>query len=334
MRACVSVLASVLNCSTVLYGQLPDFTGTDFTRADSIAQLYPGHPLKDLKVLSDKLTSPLSTDVEKFRSVFKWVCLNVEIDYTLFAENKDKREKLGGEELAKWEKKFSTRVFSILAEHHRTVCTGYAYLVKELAFHAGLDCRIVNGYARHAQANIGGNGIINHSWNAIELEGKWYLCDPTWSSGIIDGERRAFIRKFDDAYFLASPSLFGRSHYPVDPQWILLENKPTLQTFLNAPLVYIGSFRYDVEPLAPTLFDMQIERGSSVTFRFTKGCGRKFSELAFYLENFRTTDAFTEEQDGSVTTYTVDHNFSHKGKYAVHILMDGNPVLSYRVRVN
>jgi hypothetical protein len=41
----------------------------DYTKADSVAALYPNYSLKDLKSLANKLTKPLSTDVEKFRAI-------------------------------------------------------------------------------------------------------------------------------------------------------------------------------------------------------------------------------------------------------------------------
>src|SRR6187402_774547 len=127
MRACLLASIVVLVSNPVLYGQLSDFNRTDFKEADRIAELYPRHSLKDLKVLSDKLTQPLATDVEKFRAIFKWVCLNIESDYALFVENKSMRGKLSGEKLSKWEEIFSGRVFSVMTAHHRTICTGYAY---------------------------------------------------------------------------------------------------------------------------------------------------------------------------------------------------------------
>ena len=334
MRAYVLVFSMALFVDSRLYGQLSDFNGIDFQKADSIAELYPRHPLQDLKVLSDKLTRPLTTDVEKFRAIFKWVCLNVESDYALFVENKNMRRKLRGEKLTTWEKKFSARVFSIMTAQHRTICTGYAYLVKELAFHADLNCRIVDGYSRHAQTNIGGSGIVNHSWNAVELQGKWYLCDPTWSSGTINGERLTFVKKFDDAYFLSEPTLFSRNHYPLDSQWILLKEKPNLHEFLNGPLVYSASFRYGVVPLAPESFNIDVTRETKVSFQFNKSSGNKFSNAALYLENSKTNDSFTQHEKECGTSYSVDHKFLRKGRYAVHIVLDGSHVLTYNVRVN
>lgn len=332
MRVSLSIVITLLMCSP-LNGQPFKCIGTDFHQADSVAQLYPKYPLNDLKILSDNLTRPFSTDVEKFRSIFKWVCLNIESDYKLLQEYKDKREKLNGEELRNWEKKFSRRVFSMLLDHHRTICTGYAYLVKELAIHAGLNCRIIDGYSRNARTNIGGKGIVNHSWNAIELDGKWYQCDATWSSGIIDGDQRQFMKKYDNAYFLPDPELFNRNHFPIDSQWLLVNDKPTLHEFMNAPLVYVNSFHYDVKPLCPLLFNIEIDRGGNVLFQFMTENGSEFSKATLLVDDFKTDDMFTRDLIDSVENYSASHTFLYKGRYAVHVVVDGNHVLSYNVRV-
>jgi hypothetical protein len=334
MRASVLVTIILLGCTSVLYGQLADFATADFSNADSIAELYPQHPLKDLKILSDKLTRPLASDVEKFRSIFKWVCLNIDNDYTLFIENKNRREKLRGDELATWERNFSRRVFNILVEKHRTVCTGYAYLIKELAFHAGLNCKIIDGYGRNVQANIGGSGVVNHSWNVVQLGGKWYPCDPTWSSGVIDAQRQTFIKKFDDAYFLSDPALFARSHYPLDTTWMLLDHKPTLDGFLNGPIVYVGTFRYGIEPLIPRTFRIEACRGANVSFQFEMDQNHKFDKGEFYIEASKTYDPFIlMSSDNHKAVYSIDHTFSSRGKRAVHIMLDGSHVLTYEVNI-
>lgn len=306
----------------------------DFTKADSMAALYPLHPLHNLKVLSDKLTAPLPTPTEKFRAIYKWVCNNIANDYTLYTLNKGKREKLSGESLRAWDKKFRPRVLNVLRETHGTVCTGYAYLVREMAFHAGINCKIVDGYGRTVQSNIGGKGIPNHSWNAVELGGTWYLCDPTWSSGALYVNEQRFVRKYENAYFLADPALFVRNHYPLDPSWMLLDDKPALDTFLNSPLVYANAFRYGAHPQLPATFDVAIGRGETVSFQFITRGGQAAREVALQVEDQRTTDKAGTQvyPDGSVR-YSLNHLFARKGAYAVHVLLDGAPAFTYRVQV-
>jgi transglutaminase/protease-like cytokinesis protein 3 len=207
-----AIMLFVLCCST-LHGQVSDFPGTDFSKADSIAECYTAHSLIDLKTLADKLTGSLLTEQEKFRAIYKWVCSNIEADYSLVIVNKQKRAKLKGDRLSKWNKKFNAIVFETLLHQHKTVCTGYAYLVRELAGHAGLNCQIENGYAKVGGVDMNKLGAINHSWNRIQLNHKWYLCDATWSSGIFNTASGQFVKKYDEKYFLMEPSVFFQSHY-------------------------------------------------------------------------------------------------------------------------
>ena len=181
MRVVGVLLALIVLMSTNTCAQ-----HSEIRKADSIAKLYPGHSLNDLGLLSFKLTSPLKTEVGKFRAIYKWVCSNIEADLSLVQINKRKRAKLAGEDLSRWNKKFNIRMVRILVAEQRTLCTGYAWLVRELALCAGIDCEIVNGYGKTTRTNINGKPNLNHSWNAVRLQDQWYLCDPTWGSGAVN----------------------------------------------------------------------------------------------------------------------------------------------------
>jgi transglutaminase/protease-like cytokinesis protein 3 len=194
-------------------GQISDFRDTDFSKADSIAELYVAHPLRDLRGLAIKLTGPLLTEQEKFRAIFKWVCNNIAVDYELITRNKRNSAKLQGTKLVRWNEQFNIIVFQTLLHQQKTICTGYAYLMRELSTHAGLSCEIVNGYANPDGIDASKMKSDNHSWNLIRLNGSWYLCDATWSSGIFSLTTGRFVKKYNDHYFLTAPSLFFRDHY-------------------------------------------------------------------------------------------------------------------------
>lgn len=211
LTGCV-ILICVLNG----VAQVEDFAATDFRKADSLALMFPGHSLQDLRILSEKLTKPLTTEQEKFRAIYKWICNNIDYDYRLYLMNKRRREKLTDSELKTWNTKIAKAVFETLLSRHRTVCTGYAYLVKELSYHAGLSCAIINGYGRNAQAGDRFPTRPNHSWNSIQLNGRWYFCDATWSSGAMNVRTGEYIRKYNDAYFLQAADEFSKRHLPGD----------------------------------------------------------------------------------------------------------------------
>jgi hypothetical protein len=138
--------------------------------------------------------------------------------------------------------------------------------------------------------NPGGSGIANHSWNAIYPDDEWHLCDATWSGGFIAPEQKNFIKQFNDAYFLTSPALFALNHHPLDSAWILLKDKPTLQAFLNGPLVYKSAVHYKVLPIFPKTFHIEAIKGKNITFRFMKESNLKIEKVEFRIVQ-QTTSA-------------------------------------------
>lgn len=320
---------------SIAYSQLTDFDGVAFKKADSIATLYQGHSLQDIRSLALKLAAQLPTDVEKFRAIYQWTCQNIENDPVLFLRNQRKREKLKSQEARdKWNKQLNTIMFETLLKKHKTVCTGYAYLVKELAYHAGLNCEILDGYGRTAAANIGGTGVINHSWNVVQLNSKWYLCDPTWSSGAVDREKRIFIKNYNDAYFLAEPKLFIRNHYPLDTAWMLLKEKPSLHEYLNRPLVYGSLYDFKIEKLLPETFNNTIERGKAFIIQFSEHNDRQIDTVNLSIKGPEGVININPQLSKDVNGLNmIEHSFSSKGLHTVHVLLNNSYVFAYLVNV-
>jgi len=213
MKSLSFAFIAIFGLCTLLQAQIADFHDTDFSKADSVAALYPGHSLSDLNALASKLTLTLPTEQEKFRAIYRWVCTNIESDYTLFGEYKRTSAKLRDAGARKnWNRNFARRVYATLLREHKTICTGYAYLVRELAICAGLECGIVHGFTKTSKTKKNNSANPNHSWNTVLLNGKWYSCDPTWSSGQINGQTRKFIKNYNDRYFLPDPSAFAQTH--------------------------------------------------------------------------------------------------------------------------
>jgi len=182
-----SALLLVVFFSVTSNGQTSDFYAIDFKKADSIAALYKGEHLKNLPVLTHKLTANLPTEVEKFRAIYTWVSTNIENDYGAYLTTRKKRKKLANnkEAFLEWNTSFTPKVFKKLINDRKTACTGYAYLVREMAILADLNCKIVNGYGRTATVFLNKDSSPNHSWNSIELNGKWYFCEFTWFCWVV-----------------------------------------------------------------------------------------------------------------------------------------------------
>jgi transglutaminase/protease-like cytokinesis protein 3 len=320
--------------SSRINGQHAEPENNNFKKADSIADLYPKHSLRDLRSLALKLTKPLKTEEDKFRSIYKWVCSNIENDYSLFKKNQHQRKKLKDpEQLSAWNKKFSIVVFRTLLEKQRTVCSGYAYLIREMARYAGIECVIIDGYGRTFQANVGEPANANHSWNAVRLNNNWYLCDPTWSSGVIDEQKAIFIKRFEPGYFLADPALFVRSHYPLDTAWMLLDSKPSLKSFLNSPVIYRSTFKHQLHPVFPETLNVDVSKGNKVSFQFRKNSDQVIDNTMLLIEGSKTMSVPVKFYRNDEGLYCIDHVFTSKGKFAVHVMADDQYVVSYQLRV-
>ena len=329
------LIVAVVLLGTVRLSAQHAFTEINYRKADSSAHALKGHLLHDLPSLSAKLTNGLDTEVEKFRAIFTWVAINITNDRALFVMNKRNREKLSGNAAAldAWNREMSAKTMRTLIEQRRTVCTGYAYLVRKLAIHAGIQCEIIHGYGRTVESNIGGQGIVNHSWNAVRLDSTWYLCDPTWASGAYDREKREVVNKYEPSYFLPAPELFIRNHYPLDSAWIMLALKPTLREFLDGPIIYVNAFRLDIHPQSPTAMHVLVKKSETVLFSFNGPAGlEKDLRIMVGQKQLRTQAEATLMEHGR-SGYRMAYKFANKGKYNVHILGAEGPTVTWRVIV-
>ncbi|MDX1463598.1 MAG: transglutaminase domain-containing protein [Marinirhabdus sp.] len=210
-----------------VFAQQSDFRLVSFEKADAIAQRYEGETLHNLPALVIRLTAQLDTDVEKFRAIYYWISHNIRGDYDLMSTNERyfRKYRNDPEALQAWMVAHKKKVFDMLLNDKVTLCTGYAYLVQTMAQFAGIEAEIIHGYSNVRLKKNGFNQAPNHSWNAVKLNGKWYLCDATWSSGVMNTSNYKFEAAFEDSYFLMDPVLFAEDHIPVDEKWKLLPEK-------------------------------------------------------------------------------------------------------------
>ncbi|MEJ6791274.1 MAG: hypothetical protein QNK89_00650 [Lacinutrix sp.] len=165
------------------------------------------------------------------------------------------------------------------------MCTGYAYLIKELCYFANIESKIIDGYGRSIISNIEKLDKPNHSWNAVKLDNKWYLCDATWSSGFTSAEK-IFVTEYNDGYFLTDPILFAKNHYPLEKKWLL--NTTLITSNFNAPpLVYGETFKHKILPVTPEKIDITIKKEEVVTFSFKslKNANKEEVSLVEYTRN-------------------------------------------------
>lgn len=321
----------------VLSAQNSDFKHINFDKADSIAKSCSKLSLKNMPLLVHQLTNDLNTQVEQFRAIHTWVCLNIESDHYFSEQTLKKRKQLRDNSIAlsKWNFKVQSKVFKRLLRDKKTICSGYAYITKALADIADIECEIVDGYGRTTRANVETIDFPNHSWNVVKLNDKWYFADATQASGYYNLDEEKFIQDYNDGYFLAEPELFAKNHYPINTKWLLLKDTPrTLKDFVKAPIIYGNTYKYGIIPITPETLVTTINVGDMVVFKFDV-----LDET--YLENITLvmTSGFKFEKIKATKVnlkngvLELRYWFDKTGKYDVHAKVGKDIVTSYTIKV-
>jgi hypothetical protein len=103
-------------------------------------------------------------------------------------------------------------------QNRRAVCAGYANLFAAMGQAAGEEVVTLSGDVPTPAENWEFEG---HAWNAVRIEGAWYLVDVTWDAGHVSGS--LFTRSYTTKYLFMPPREFLQMHLPDDPHWQLLE---------------------------------------------------------------------------------------------------------------
>jgi transglutaminase/protease-like cytokinesis protein 3 len=316
--------------------QVSDFKTINFGKANNIANSHKGENLHDLSLLTYNLTNELTTDVEKFRAIYLWVCNNIESDYYYSLKIISKRKKYQNDsiKLIQWNETFKDITFKRLLNKKKTICTGYAYLIKQLANLSNIECEIINGFGITENLINSKTHFPNHSWNAVKLNNKWYLCDATWSAGLFDLETNTFDFKYNDGYFLTEPELFSKNHFPLDQSWFLFDTNLTVEGFYKAPLIYNNAFNEKVFPVAPETMKIETTINTAINFVLKKSENVSINSITLntYSGNdFKIVTPKTELTNNELIRF--NHFFEKKGIYDVHIVVNNKIICTYVVKV-
>jgi hypothetical protein len=320
------------------FSQHSDFSETDFSKVDSLAihYKYQGH-LDPVRIAID-LTNGLEKDIDKYRVIFRWISENIDYDLRLYskivAHNQNARRSPA--KYKRWVKRFRKIYINHTIRSRTTICEGYSWLLEIMCRTAGLSCVSIPGYVRDHDSMIGVKTKPNHAWNAVKIDNKWYLSDPTWASGYVDFQRTKYYRRFNETYFLVSPDEFIANHYPVDPQWILLLDKPTLAEFVNSPIKTTAFIENKIPNYSPTVGKVELKMDSSFQFRFSMNKAL----ISLYIERstFRNGTLISESFANYPATdkegyYVSSVSFDRKGHYSINVFINGILTFIYKVAV-
>lgn len=202
-----------------------------FTATDAYADAAPSSAEVSVPALSAYLARSGADDLTRVRAIYRWVTRHIAYDVAGF--------RAGNYGDFTPEGVLRTRV---------AVCEGYSRLTQALGVAMGLRVEMVKGWSKGYSYKPGErfDGPINHSWNAVKVDGQWRLMDPTWGGGYMD-EHGKFVREFQEHYFLTAPDAFAVDHLPADPRWQFLEQTLSMAEFADQvdlrPMFFESGFR-------------------------------------------------------------------------------------------
>lgn len=147
----------------------------------------------------------------------------------------------------------------------KCTCVGYGDLLDELCSYAGLKSVSVPGYVKSQYVDLGDKCYLeSHVWNAVYLNEKWELIDPTWDAGYISNIKTSAFRKLMSKisfnlvkpsklkmHFVQAPSevfyrrpgkYFIGTHLPINPIWQNLPSTISVSDFENDSVFYLKMF--------------------------------------------------------------------------------------------
>ncbi|XP_076861997.1 kyphoscoliosis peptidase-like isoform X2 [Brachyhypopomus gauderio] len=202
-----------------------------------------------VETIAQTITEGASTDLERLRAIWIWLCDNIEYDVSGY--------------LGVTEKVCSPER---VVETGRAVCCGYSSVCLHMCKGVGLECKEVSGHGKGAGYRPGmsyQNIKSNHSWNAVRLEDHWYLLDACWGAGKVDMDNRVFMKRYNEFYFLTDPEDFINSHCPDEEEWQLLENPVHLEEFEKMVLKTSEFYRLGLTLIHPKHFLLITENGEA-----------------------------------------------------------------------
>ena len=217
----------------------------------------------------------------------------------------------------------------------KAICYGYSYLFSEMAASVGIASHLVDGYPRVHTTLVGKKNKPNHAWNIVYLDQQWYPIDVTWSAGYTNKKVTNFQFSFNERYFLTTPEIFIRNHYPRDPVWTMIFEPISLREFFNAPIVLEGFEKNKVNRFYPENGIIRSTVDTTTHFSFTSNLDKEIKHVTVgflslkdseYLEDMSPIQQPLEKNNEG---YYFDFRFPKKGRYRLLISVNHEPTFIY-----
>ncbi len=329
MRSLPLILTLLISCTAFCQETKIDFTAID-RRTQSIHTASPA-------ILSQKLTEGYTTELEKVRSIFRWVADNITYRTREYSNRPTKRLRLQEMIIDTSElKPLDERVAETVLENGIAICDGYARLFKTLCDYAGIKNEVITGYARGSKGNRRFGS--NHTWNAVLVDNKWELMDITWASGYISLGADRFIQEFDENYFKPAPERFIEEHYPDNLVWTLMEDPPLMAEFRQSPYKQKTFTKYKISSYSPVKGLLEVNEGDTLSFVLeSKDAIRDhqiFSDLFPDTSVYKTSASILLKPSSSTFNTTIyNYHVNSPNIKWLYLVYNDDVILRYRLFV-
>lgn len=287
------------------------------------------------EILARNLASEYSSELEKVRSIFRWIADNISYRVREISRHPKKEAKIIETDTSEL-KPLDERVAETVLQNGIAVCDGYARLFKTLCSYAGIRAEIITGYARGSRGNRRFGS--NHTWNVVLIDGKWQLMDVTWASGYVSLHGDRFIQEFDENYFMAAPEKFIEEHYPDNLQWTLMDDPPLMEEFLKSPYKQKTFAKYMIKSYSPAKGLLEVNEGDTLHFELESSDLLRDHQI--YSDLFPDTSVYRTASSVLISPVTASENKTSYIYYVtsadirwVYLLYNDDVVLRYRLQV-
>lgn len=305
-------------------------------------------PQSEAESLALRITSGKETELEKVTAIFKWITSNITYRvgppnrYPVIGTISWKNAVLPEEDDSPL-KPLSERVSEMVLKRGTAVCDGYARLFHTLCSFAGIRSEVIVGFARGNANKPTRRFGVNHYWNAVAINNKWYLLDATWASGYISANGDQFIRDYDDRYFLTPPEIFIRDHYPDDPRWTLLPDSKVPEEFRRSPFKQKSFTKYHITSYSPATGIIEAALGDTIRLKLQTGelenARNVAPDLLIDSALFSHSDSWVflrparQAMDRGAAEYHYEYPVARPGVEWLYLLYNDDLVLRYKVNV-
>lgn len=306
----------------------------DFYRIDQHALSVEASSITEL---SRRLTAGYTSDLEKTRSIFRWITENIAYR-TKASTRKNHPGMIMDDKDTGVLKPLDERVAETVFENRQALCDGYARLFKTLCDFSGIRSEVIYGYARTETFKRIQRFRSNHSWNAVYIDSSWYLLDVTWASGYVDSRSDEFVRYLDEQYFLTTPEVFIREHYPDDLSWTLMQDPPLMPEFRYSPFRQRAFVKYQIAQYSPATGILQAKIGDTLQFQLVSADRKADAGIS--------ANPFLDQSLYSSSTSALIKPLSNRGNLVqyryivispsvqwIYLLYNDDLVLRYRVHI-